>query len=212
MEGFFVSSILMGALFGSLYGVYHAGKYGRKSAIMLCCSIALVTALLMAMSVGSYGMVSFFRLISGFATGISAVVGPMYISEIAPTEKRDAFGTLYATSICLNVLVAQFLNAIFNLLNLPCVTLGSVSAQFLFCALPPAALIAYCYWRLPETDAWLNRGEAEGVTSILAEIKTWSVLLESEHCFTGLCCLPSAVPAVDGSQRADILWSYNHSK
>lgn len=108
-QGFVVSSALIGTVIGSLIGGIPAEKYGRKVTLYIVAITYLLSAIGTAYSVDwKYFMI--FRFIGGLGVGISSVVAPMYISEIAPPDKRGRLVAMFQFNIVFGILIAYFSN------------------------------------------------------------------------------------------------------
>lgn len=104
-EGFLVSILLIGALFGSLMAGKLADKLGRKLTIGLSAFIFFIASIA-SFFASSYDFLSISRFITGIAIGISSVVCPLYIAEISPREKRGSLVSVYQLAIALGILSA----------------------------------------------------------------------------------------------------------
>ena len=102
-HGLTVSIALIGTVIGALYGGIPADKYGRKISLLLVAVLYLVSALGSGLATG-WEMFLFFRFIGGVGVGISSVVAPMYISEIAPPSRRGRLVALFQFNIVLGIL------------------------------------------------------------------------------------------------------------
>lgn len=109
MEGWFVSSAMVGAMLGCLLAGTASDGFGRKK--------VLVTAsfFLLACSVGcglawSPASLIFFRWIGGVGVGIASMVCPLYISEISPARLRGRMVTLFQLAICVGIVAAIIIN------------------------------------------------------------------------------------------------------
>src|SRR5829696_5841410 len=86
-QGFTVASSLIGTVIGSMIAGIPAQKFGRKRVLMFIAILYLLSAIGCA-STSVWILFVTFRFIGGLAVGASSVVGPMYISEIAPAHQR----------------------------------------------------------------------------------------------------------------------------
>src|SRR5262249_36526014 len=86
-QGFTVASSLIGTVFGSLIAGIPAQRFGRKKTLNIIAILYLCSAIGCALS-PVWIIFILFRFIGGLAVGASSVVGPMYISEIAPAHIR----------------------------------------------------------------------------------------------------------------------------
>ncbi len=98
-----VSSILMGALLGSLIAGTLADKYGRKATIAFSSIIFLIASLLSAFA-GSYESLLLFRFISGIGVGIVSLICPLYIAEISPAERRGSLVCVNQFAVTVGIL------------------------------------------------------------------------------------------------------------
>jgi sugar porter (SP) family MFS transporter len=107
--GLSVSAIIFGAMGGNFIGGILADIFGRK--IVLIMTAVLFTFCALATSLTSN--LTFFiiaRMIGGLGVGMSILVAPMYIAEIAPREKRGTLVSINQLNIVLGISVAYFSN------------------------------------------------------------------------------------------------------
>jgi sugar porter (SP) family MFS transporter len=109
MEGWFVSSAMVGAILGCLLAGTTSDRFGRKKVLLVA------SVFLLACSVGcglswSPASLIFFRWIGGVGVGIASMVCPLYISEISPARLRGRMVTLFQLAICLGIVMAIMIN------------------------------------------------------------------------------------------------------
>ncbi|CAH8483852.1 unnamed protein product [Schistosoma turkestanicum] len=106
-----VTFFLLGGFFGGLIGGVLANKLGRKKSLLLLSVPTIVGSLLMMFSkmAQSFEMIIAGRFIIGIACGAHTVVGPMFLSEIAPVDFRGAAGTFNQLVIVSAILLSQVL-------------------------------------------------------------------------------------------------------
>ena len=109
MEGWFVSSAMVGAMIGCLLAGAFSDRFGRQKALVVA------AAFLLACSVGcgaawSAGSLIFFRWIGGVGVGIASMVCPLYISEVSPARLRGRMVTLFQLAICVGIVAAIIVN------------------------------------------------------------------------------------------------------
>ena len=110
MEGWYVSSALVGTILGvSIAGIL-SDKYGRKNILLMSGLFFALSAIGCAMS-GSFTSLIVYRLLGGMGVGIASMLSPLYISEIAPAKNRGRLVALYQLAITLGILFAYFANA-----------------------------------------------------------------------------------------------------
>jgi len=104
-HGFTVASALIGTVIGSMIAGNPAEKYGRKRVLQAIGLLYLVTSLVTALT-SSWMPFLLFRFLGGVGVGASSVVGPMYISEIAPAHSRGRMVALFQFNIVSGILIA----------------------------------------------------------------------------------------------------------
>lgn len=106
---FVMSSALWGTVLGALAGNVPCERYGRKSSLLAMGVLYLVSAIGSAAAADPYTF-SAFRFIGGLGVGMSSIVVPAYISEIAPALRRGRLVALYQFQIVLGILIAYLSN------------------------------------------------------------------------------------------------------
>ncbi|XP_014662710.1 PREDICTED: solute carrier family 2, facilitated glucose transporter member 12-like isoform X2 [Priapulus caudatus] len=107
-----VSSMLIGALVGSLCGGFIVDQFGRRFAIIVNAVIFFGGAIILAVA-RSYALLLFGRLLVGFAVSLSAIAECIYISEISPVQRRGLLVSLNELGITIGLLVAYLVNYLF---------------------------------------------------------------------------------------------------
>jgi sugar porter (SP) family MFS transporter len=111
LQGAIVATLLLGAMIGAALAGRLSDRLGRKLLIIVAAVIFTVGALLAALA-PSVGVLIAARFILGLAVGSAALVVPLYLSEIAPTEIRGAIASLNQLMIVGGILAAFIVNAI----------------------------------------------------------------------------------------------------
>jgi sugar porter (SP) family MFS transporter len=187
-QGFTIASTIIGTVFGSLVVGFPAKKYGRKKVLMVIAAIYLVSAVGCA-SISTWILFVLFRFIGGMAVGASSVVGPMYISEIAPAKLRGRLAGSFQLNIVAGIFIAYLTNFLFK-------GMGDQSWRWMLGIMViPAGTFLLLVRQIPESPRWLilNNRENEAapilqrlgetnVTLIIDEIKT-SVTEHTEKLF-----------------------------
>ena len=146
--GIVVSSLIIGCLIGAFSTGYFIEKYGRKK-ILILTSILFAISSLGCSFAQSFILLIIFRLIGGIGVGIVSVLGPIYISEISPPEKRGKLVSLHQFAIVTGILLAYIFNYFFiDLANGWRYMLG---VPFIFSILFMILILVY----LPESPRWL---------------------------------------------------------
>jgi sugar porter (SP) family MFS transporter len=106
---FIMSSALWGTVIGALFGNIPCDKFGRKLTLIATGVLFLVSALGSAIAPDPYAF-SLLRFVGGLGVGVSSIVVPAYISEIAPAKYRGRLVALYQFQIVFGILIAFFSN------------------------------------------------------------------------------------------------------
>lgn len=110
MEGWFVSSALVGCIVGVTMAGELSDRYGRKISLITSGFLFSLSAVGCALA-GSHTQLILYRLIGGIGVGIASMLSPLYISEISPAGKRGRMVALYQFAITVGILCAYFGNA-----------------------------------------------------------------------------------------------------
>lgn len=109
LQGWAMSSALVGCVFGALVSGLVSDRYGRKYPLILAAFLFVISAY---GSGAANGFTSFiiYRLIGGVGIGLASTLSPMYIAEIAPAKYRGAFVSINQLTIVIGILAAQICN------------------------------------------------------------------------------------------------------
>ncbi len=109
MQGWAMSSALVGCLFGALSVGKLSDLRGRKPILFLAAGLFVCTALGTG-AARTFLVFNIFRLVGGFAIGVASSLSPMYIAEIAPARLRGRFVSINQLTVVLGILAAQIVN------------------------------------------------------------------------------------------------------
>lgn len=179
MQGWAMSSALVGCLVGALSAGKLSDRLGRKPILILAAGLFICTAIGTG-SVSSFTSFNIFRLIGGFAIGIASSLSPMYIAEIAPAHLRGRFVSINQLTIVLGILASQIVNwqvaepvamgatqeMIRESWN------GQMGWRWMFWAMTvPAALFFVFSFVLPESPRWLaTSGRRDAALKVFTSI------------------------------------------
>lgn len=158
-----VSSLLLGALIGCLLSGCLADYFGRRRLLsgtaiifILGTSILVVAPNVTSLIIG--------RLIIGIAVGISSYITPLFIAEMAPSEKRGGLVLLNAIAITGGETLSFLIDYLLAPIN---------AWRIMFAAgLIPAILLFVGMLFLPETPRWLVlKGSISKARLVLAKIR-----------------------------------------
>jgi len=166
LHGIAMGSALYGTVVGSLLGGWPADRFGRRATLLWIGVLYFVGA------VGSGlapNVVTFIvaRFIGGLGIGISTVVAPMYISEIAPPKYRGRLAGMFQFNIVFGILIAYVSNALLA-------GIGENAWRWMLgvAAFPSLLYAVFCFG-LPESPRWLlsRKGDREAGLQVLQQIE-----------------------------------------
>ncbi|OIW26364.1 general substrate transporter [Coniochaeta ligniaria NRRL 30616] len=107
-KGWFVSTLLLAAWFGSLINGPIADRLGRKGSIFISVVVFLIGCVFQTWA---YDIAMLFagRAIAGLAVGMLTMIVPMYMSEVSTAGIRGTLVVLQQLSITLGILVSYWL-------------------------------------------------------------------------------------------------------
>ncbi|MBN1131850.1 MAG: sugar porter family MFS transporter, partial [Bacteroidales bacterium] len=109
LQGFTMSSALIGCLVGALMAGRISDLYGRKPVLVSAALLFILSAIGTGFANGLF-FFNVYRIIGGFGIGIASGTSPMYIAEVAPANVRGKFVSLNQLTIVLGILSAQLVN------------------------------------------------------------------------------------------------------
>jgi SP family arabinose:H+ symporter-like MFS transporter len=179
LQGWAMSSALIGCMVGALFSGGLSDRFGRKRLLILAGGLFIFSAI----GTGAANQMTpfiIYRIIGGIAIGMASTLSPMYIAEVAPAEVRGKFVSINQLTIVIGILAAQLANwqiaqpvadgatdlEILNSWN------GQTGWRWMFWAeIIPASLFFLLMFVIPESPRWLaKRGQWEKSKSILSRI------------------------------------------
>lgn len=110
MEGWFVSSALVGCILGVAMAGEISDRFGRKTSLIIAGFLFSLSAIGCALSANHTELIVY-RLLGGVGVGVASMLSPLYISEVSPPKIRGRMVALYQFSITIGILLAYFANA-----------------------------------------------------------------------------------------------------
>ncbi|RDI41837.1 sugar porter family MFS transporter [Aquicella lusitana] len=147
MKELIVSSVLLGAMAGSLLSGRLTDYYGRRKIILIISGMFIIGTLIASLA-PNVNAILLGRLCIGIAIGIGSYTAPLYIAEVAPLELRGGLVSLNQLAITIGIMCSYFINYAFT--N----TEGSWRLMFAI-GLIPAILLCIGMFFLPESPRWL---------------------------------------------------------
>ena len=179
LQGWAMSSALIGCLAGALLAGKFSDRYGRKKMLIAAAALFIVSAVGTG-ATSNFSMFIIYRILGGFAIGIASNLSPMYIAEISPAELRGRFVSMNQLTIVLGILAAQLTNWLVADPVAPGMTAGAIREswngqlgwRWMFWAENvPAGLFFVFAFLIPESPRWLAlQGRREQAVRVLSRI------------------------------------------
>jgi len=166
LHGIAMASALYGTVVGSLIGGWPADRFGRKATLLWIGVLYFVGAVGSGLAT-NVSMFIVARVIGGLGIGISTVVAPLYISEIAPPKYRGRLAGMFQFNIVFGILIAFVSNAMLA-------GIGENAWRWMLgVAAFPSLLYAIFCFGLPESPRWLlsRKGDLKGGMEVLQRIQ-----------------------------------------
>ena len=179
LQGWAMSSALLGCLLGAITSGLFSDRYGRKKLLIFAAFLFTLSAVGTGAS-NQYNIFIIYRIIGGIGIGLASNLSPMYIAEIAPASVRGKFVSLNQLTIVIGILLAQLANwqiaepVVAGTTDSQILTSwnGQMGWRWMFWAETiPAGLFFLLMFFVPESPRWLAKnGKEAKVERILAKI------------------------------------------
>ncbi|KAF7632959.1 MFS domain-containing protein [Meloidogyne graminicola] len=167
--GYITGSLLIGAAFGALLGGHLADKFGRR-AVTFGNSFLFVFGTLGSSLAPNLLLIIFARILLGIAVGSASASVPIFLAELAPSEKRGQMVSINEFMIVFGQFIAFLSNAI----------LGNIWADnpqiwrwMLMLGIIPSLILLFGTWLIiPESPRWLiSKSKNKKALEILKQIR-----------------------------------------
>jgi SP family arabinose:H+ symporter-like MFS transporter len=166
LHGIAMGSALYGTVVGSLIGGWPADRFGRKATLLWIGVLYLLGAVGSGLAPNVATFIAA-RVIGGLGIGLSTVVAPMYISEIAPPKHRGRLAGMFQFNIVFGILIAFVSNWLLA-------GIGENAWRWMLgvAAFPSLLYAAFCFG-LPESPRWLlsRRGDRAAALQVLQRVE-----------------------------------------
>ncbi|MCY1719984.1 sugar porter family MFS transporter [Prolixibacteraceae bacterium Z1-6] len=179
LQGWAMSSALLGCLIGALTSGAFSDRLGRKKLLIFSAFLFTLSAIGTG-AANNFTPFIIYRILGGVGIGLASNLSPMYIAEVSPAAMRGKFVSLNQLTIVIGILGAQIANwqiaqpvsesataaeilASWN---------GQMAWRWMFWAETlPAGAFFLLMFIVPESPRWLAKnGNENKVLSILAKI------------------------------------------
>lgn len=163
LQGWAMSSALVGCLAGALVSGALSDRFGRKRLLILAGLLFMISAIGTARA-WDFTWFNIFRWIGGIGIGLASNLSPMYIAEISPAHIRGRFVSINQLTIVIGILAAQIVNwqiarAVPEEATIELIRQswnGQVGWRWMFGAeTVPASLFFLLMFFVPESPRWL---------------------------------------------------------
>ncbi|HET9385884.1 MAG TPA: MFS transporter [Gemmatimonadales bacterium] len=171
VHGIAMGAALYGTVIGSLVGSWPADRYGRRPTLLAVGVLFLASAIGCGLA-PNVEVFIFSRFIGGVGIGVSTVAAPLYISEIAPPERRGRLAAMFQFNIVLGIVLAFASNALIGRI----VEGGPAWRWMLGIAAVPSLVYSVMCLGLPESPRWLalrETGKGKRDAAIAEGFWTW---------------------------------------
>lgn len=179
LQGWAMSSALVGCFFGAGLSGMLSDAYGRKKLLLLAAALFIVSSIGTG-AVSSFTVFILFRLMGGVGIGLASNLSPMYIAEISPSHVRGRFVSLNQLTIVIGILAAQLVNWQIADAVAPGTTAAEILASwngqmgwrwmFYACAVPAILFFIFVIF-IPESPRWLaTKGRHDEALAVLRRI------------------------------------------
>lgn len=167
-EGFVVSILVFGAALGALVGGKLADLYGRRHNIQMLAVIFIVGTIGCVLA-PDWQWLGFFRFVLGLAVGGASATVPIYLSELAPVERRGGVVSRNEVMIVSGQFAAFVVNAfLFSLWG----HYEMIWRYMLLVALFPAIVLLIGMLYMPESPRWLAaRDRSREALDVLRQVR-----------------------------------------
>jgi SP family sugar porter-like MFS transporter len=200
LQGWAMSSALIGCILGAMGAGPFTDRFGRKKALVLAAFLFLLSAAGTGFS-NQLSTFIIFRLIGGLGIGFASTISPMYISEVSPPAWRGRLVSMNQLTIVIGILCAQVMNYLiakpvpdgFSDLQILNSWNGQTGWRWMFWAENlPAFIFLVSVFFIPESARWLFKSgkDVKGYGVLLRlgdknfatqEMKNIKTTLHGEH-------------------------------
>ncbi len=165
LQGWAMSSALLGCIAGAMGSGWLSERFGRKPTLIIAAFLFTLSALGTGWT-NNFDFFIAFRLLGGLGIDLASSISPIYIAEVAPAEMRGRFVSLNQLTIVIGILAAQITNYLIAQPVAPGATYmqilhswnGQMGWRWMFWAeLIPASMFFLLMFLVPESPRWLTK-------------------------------------------------------
>ena len=179
LQGWAMSSALVGCLLGAMLSGVLSDRYGRKRLLIFSAFLFTLSAVGTG-AVNNFNLFIMYRILGGIGIGLASNLSPMYIAEISPATIRGKYVSLNQLTIVIGILAAQIINwqiadpVPMDATNASILASwnGQMGWRWMFWAevIPAVSFFIFMFF-IPESPRWLAKnGSEDKVEAILSKI------------------------------------------
>jgi MFS transporter, SP family, arabinose:H+ symporter len=158
--GLATSSAIIGCIPGAMAAGFVSDRFGRRKVLFACAVLYAVSAVLSAIP-ETFPQFIAARFLGGVAIGVSSMICPVYIAEIAPPKIRGRLGALFQLGIVVGIFVTLFINREIQTLGDEAWNVRAGWRWMLGIETLPACVFIALLFRIPESPKWLIQAGRE---------------------------------------------------
>ncbi len=109
LQGWAMSSALVGCIVGAAFSGKLSDIYGRRPLLILASVLFSTSAFGTGIS-DSFNQFIVWRIVGGVGIGVASTISPLYIAEIAPKKIRGLYVSINQLTVVVGILAAQIIN------------------------------------------------------------------------------------------------------
>lgn len=163
--GLATASAILGCLPGAMSAGFVSDRFGRRRVLFFCAILYALSGILSAIPQTFVQFIAA-RILSGVAIGVSSMICPVYIAEIAPPQWRGRLGSLFQLGIVSGIFVTLFINGWIQRPADPAWNVAQGWRWMLAAEAAPAFLFLLLLVPIPESPRWLLQAGREAEARI----------------------------------------------
>jgi len=168
--GLATASAILGCVPGAMSAGFVSDRLGRRRVLFLCAILYAVAGILSAVPRNFVEFIAA-RILSGIAIGVSSMICPVYIAELAPPQWRGRMGALFQLGIVSGIFVTLFINGLIQGLGDTAWNTAFGWRWMLAAEAAPALVFVFLLFPIPESPKWLiQAGREDEARAILDRV------------------------------------------
>ena len=158
--GLATASAIIGCIPGAMSAGFISDRFGRRKVLFACALFYAISAVWSALA-GGFVEFIIARLIGGLGIGMSSMICPVYVAELAPPKYRGRLGTLFQLGIVVGIFVTLFINGQIQGMGDAAWNVQHGWRWMLGAEALPAFLFIALLFPIPESPTWLIQAGRE---------------------------------------------------